>query len=540
MKNSLWARWGVAVAVVAVAVPAFAQERVSTREDRKALFDYLIQKTIERGAFSPVKNENLGFCPICSMRSYEDEVVNASTEEELFYALVKMSNARNDRHLRVSPVEGGLRISESYNVSANSNYPDVDAVGDGPPTAPIKFLTDFGAAPASYPIFVADFSVDIEDFENGDNLNVGDVVTAVNGVPIREYVEKVRPYIRYSSVSGFRFKFAQALGEKTAILPESFFGDDFQVSLFSPENGNYTVRVPYVRASRIEWQGHGARKYNGFKLLKEFGIFDLYRHAGGKDVVLLSWRRFGGSLVADMDALTVFAEAEDLLDHDVIWDWTASRGGGLGAYAIQRLSPKKFKTTFGNLRLSDTTLPFIERKRQQIAARNLSDGAPEALDNGTWLMEWLEGDVMKGLEAGQAYSNDVPFKTAHAPEWSDGVIHPAETHFTGKMVCLLGPYGGSHLDQAASIVADNNLGTIIGMPAGGYSNTWEWDEVVHFPISGQPVVEFMWDIGHTIRPNGQILEGNPADVDISIPVTRQNYVDYYPILKHCFMMLITL
>jgi hypothetical protein len=40
----------------------------------------------------------------------------------------------------------------------------------------------------------------------------------------------------------------------------------------------------------------------------------------------------------------------------------------------------------------------------------------------------------------------------------------------------------------------------------------------------------MWDIGHTIRPNGQILEGNAADVDISIPVTRQNYVDYYPIL----------
>jgi hypothetical protein len=124
----------------------------------------------------------------------------------------------------------------------------------------------------------------------------------------------------------------------------------------------------------------------------------------------------------------------------------------------------------------------------------------------------------------------VPFKAAHAPEWSDGIIHPAEVHFTGKMVCLLGPYGGSHLDQAASIVADNDLGTIIGMPAGGYSNTWEWDEVVHFPISGQPVVEFMWDIGHTIRPNGEILEGNPADVDISIPLTRHNYVDYYPIL----------
>jgi hypothetical protein len=127
-------------------------------------------------------------------------------------------------------------------------------------------------------------------------------------------------------VNGFRFKFAQALNEKTAILPESFYGDDFQVSLLSPKNGTYTVRVPYVRASRIEWQGHGARKYDGFELLREFGIFDLYRHSGGKDVLLLSWRRFGGSLVADMDALMVYAEAEDLLDHDLVWDWTRSRG----------------------------------------------------------------------------------------------------------------------------------------------------------------------------------------------------------------------
>ena len=151
MTISSWSRVGIAILAVCIAMPLFAGEdsRISTREDRQAFFDYLIKKTIERGAISPIKNEKLGFCPICSMRAYEAEVVNASTEEELFYALVKMSNARNDRHLRVSPVEGGLRVSESYNVSANSNYPDVDAAGDGPPTAPIKFMTDFGTAPAS-------------------------------------------------------------------------------------------------------------------------------------------------------------------------------------------------------------------------------------------------------------------------------------------------------------------------------------------------------------------------------------------------------
>ena len=40
----------------------------------------------------------------------------------------------------------------------------------------------------------------------------------------------------------------------------------------------------------------------------------------------------------------------------------------------------------------------------------------------------------------------------------------------------------------------------------------------------------MWDIGHTIRPNGQILEGNPAPVNVYIPVTRENFAAYKSLL----------
>ncbi len=78
------------------------------------------------------------------------------------------------------------------------------------------------------------------------------------------------------------------------------------------------------------------------------------------------------------------------------------------------------------------------------------------------------------------------------------------------------------------MVIDNELGHVIGMPAGGYSNTWEWEEVLRFPTSGEPVVRYMWSIGHTIRPNGQVLEGNPADVDELVPITRDNFLTYYP------------
>jgi hypothetical protein len=40
----------------------------------------------------------------------------------------------------------------------------------------------------------------------------------------------------------------------------------------------------------------------------------------------------------------------------------------------------------------------------------------------------------------------------------------------------------------------------------------------------------MWSIGHSIRPNGEILEGNPAAMDEAVALTRDNYDSYYDIL----------
>jgi hypothetical protein len=97
-------------------------------------------------------------------------------------------------------------------------------------------------------------------------------------------------------------------------------------------------------------------------------------------------------------------------------------------------------------------------------------------------------------------------------------------------VVVSGPRGGSHLDQFNAIVVDNGLGWVVGMPAGGYSNTWEWEEVLTFPGTEQPVVGFMWSIGHTIRPNGEELEGNPAAVDDWIPLTADNTLRYYDLV----------
>ncbi len=493
---------------------------ISTREDRQALFDALIAKTIQREAFSEIKNRRLGLDIMRDMRALEAEIVEAQNEEALYYALVKLSNARRDAHLRVSPIKGGLSVPDHYGVSGRTRAPN--RKGRATPAIALRFAPDFsGQRPF---LFVSDLGRDISQRAN---VGVGDRVKAVNGLSLDDYVARVRPYFAYSTENGFWMSFARDFPLKTPRLPKAFYLDKLMLEMERPNGEVYRIATSYRDASTIRWSGFGRPDFPEFKLVSKKKTIDLFRHKK-KPVLLLRWRGFREDLVKDMDWLMEYAEKREYLDYHLIWDGTASGGGSFGAYALQRLSPKPFKTTFGNLRLSDVIEPFIARKERQFKSGKLSSrNAPRDYDGGQGLMDWLRHDVTQMLAAGEAYSNNVPFKLAHLPKDSDGVLQPARVHFRGSLVLLLGPRGGSHLDQFAAMVVDNKLGTAIGMPTGGFSNTWEWLEDLHFPLSGKPVARFMWSIGHTLRPNNEVLEGNPAGVDELIPMTRENYLDYH-------------
>ena len=493
---------------------------VSTPDDRGALFDDLVAKILRRDAFSPIKNRRLELNPERDLRKLRDDVVAAKTEEDLFFALMRVSNARRDRHLSISTVPGGLVVDGI----APGSEDDVRSTEPSMLHAPVRLAVDYGTE-GRYFLFVADRA---RQPTAARNPGLGDKVVAVNGAAFTEYVESVRPYHRYSTLVGFWDKLAASLPRRSPWFPRRLYRDALTLGLEARDGTRYDVKLPYVQYAKIEWEGVGERQYPGFELVFKTETYDFYRHTSRR-VLALAWHGFGASLVADIDRLMAHAEKNGFLEHDLIWDGTRSGGGSRGAYAVQRIQPRPFKTTFGNLRLSDVTEPFIARTRERFKQRQVTDsGVNETMDGGRWLLDWLEDDVMKGLRAGQEYSNNVPFKLAHLPKWSDGIVRPAKVHFRGRLVCLLGPYGGSHLDQFAAIVIDNGLGHTIGMPAGGYSNTWEWDETLVFPSSGKPVIGFMYNIGHTIRPNGSILEGEAAAVAEPLAQTRDNYQDYYP------------
>lgn len=492
--------------------------QIGTAEDRQALFEYLVEKTLQREAFSPVKSRNLNLNVELNMRSMESEIVSAATQEELFYALARLSNARKDRHLSVWGIDGGI--------AAPPYYPSDDA--PPAPVAGVRIELDY-APSEDVVMFISDVATD--KAISGD-LNPGDLIVKINGVDPAERLEQWRPYMRYSTELGFRKKTSQLLASRTGLLPPEYYRETLDLDVVSAAGETRSVSLPYFASDSIAWQSDGVNPFPGFTLETSRPTFDLYLPVGDSSVIVLDWHRFHAKLVEDMDWLMEFASANDLLDYDIVFNATRSGGGSLGSYAVQRLSPKPFKTTFGNLRISDVIPEFVDTRVAAFAARQapLDGDGKETIDDGGWLIDWLSTDVQAAYDNGDEYTNNVPFKLAHAPKDSDGIIEPADVHFRGRMVCVMGPNGGSHLDQFYAIVTENDLCPTIGMETGGYSNTWEWYEEVTFPTSGKPAIGFMWNIGHTVSPNGRIVEGDPVPIGESIPLTHKNFADYDSIL----------
>ena len=504
----------------------------NTPEAREKLFDYLVKSIMETEAFSPTKTERMGASFPEDLEAERDNFLNAQTDEDLFYAIVRLSNARQDRHLRVSGVEDGLQINSAESLEEFGPYRGCRASAQTSISAPIRFgyevlgssSNDFHLAKNAL-LFVSK-TPDQLGYKETPMVDVGDVLIGVNGMSIEAYLAAIKPYHCHSTHLGFWHSFAVAIPTKTRFLPASFYSDQLQLKFRKSNGDEYDVSLPYEPAEARRTEPKTG--FNGFTQVLTKQNYNLHRHDKGKPVFVLEWLDFEDELLTDVDELIAYAKSIDALGYDIILDARNSSGGSRGAYAIQRLVDRPFKTTFGNIRISPRSLAWADRTLRRLKAEQVQlDGdSPELVGDPNWLIEWLETDVARAASSGDAYSTTVPFKTAHAPKDSDGILLPADTHFSGNMVCIFGPRGGSHLDQMAAIMKDNNLCTVIGMPAGGYSNTWEAHEGLKWPNTDTPIARFMWNIGDTVRPNGEILEGNPAEMDEYIPITRKNFSTY--------------
>jgi hypothetical protein len=472
--------------------------------ERTAFFDLFVAKTLDRTAWSRFKWEAIGttFERELELHALRAEFAAADTRLEMLRAMHKLNYIRKDNHL---------------------NLDLTDTVIDNR-FAPIKLYPDLADENEPF-FFVANFTEEVSAL----GVNRGDRLVAVNGIPTNEYLWMLEPYLRGSTRRHvYLTKAPVYLSAKTALFgPELYAdGDTVNYTLEHATTGDwYEVTLGYDFESEevIQWQydltvlGDRMPSADSYRQFYErFGfelVFDneidaaLYLNRNIQ-VALIEWYDLEDTQQSIND-LVAAAAREGALGYDVIIDGTHGSGGTGSELVVRALADAPFENTFGNVRVND--LPFV--------IANKANHGPE-------VEAWIDDAVAKG----RSYTTNEPFKLRNFPRGSDGVMDPAPERFTGDKVMLFFPWGGSNLDQFASMVVDNPETGIhtIGMTMGGYSNTWEWGETLDVPGIGP--VFFEWNIGHTIRPNGEILEGNPARAAEWIPFTRDNFDSYFELL----------
>ena len=166
-----------------------------TPAERAALFDYIVDATLRRTAFSPYKIDNIGPTPYDSIEELvaaesaklREEFVSADTDEELFYALRKLSSVRRDSHLHVYPADENIGL-------LNYRRGFGGKIEDWTPHAPVKFKPAYGDK-QNMRLFVSDYSRDLTG-----PPTIGDLLVAVNGTPATEYLAELARYHGKSSL----------------------------------------------------------------------------------------------------------------------------------------------------------------------------------------------------------------------------------------------------------------------------------------------------------------------------------------------------
>lgn len=449
------------------------------------LFDDLYDKVLKWEAFSAPKDAAWGstFESRVEEGKLRERFLNVNSAPELLGALNAISCARRDHHLRI---EGPLPFG--YAVAPISFLPDFSD----------SFLNDISKAR----LFVSKVGKD----EAVALVTEGDELITVNGQPLADYLQIMIPEYRMSMLAqGLVRWIGPGLAEYHEFRSSELYREDGKIhfGLLRNDSSEYEVTVgyDYVDFDLVDWRNPdplAPEDFQGYSKVVDNIDLELWvpNPENQNGIVIIRWMDFEeveDSLAELMD----YAELNDYLGHDVIFDATISGGGSGAPLVIQRLTSTPFLQTFGNVRCTELSLNSARRF-------------------GSKARTWIEESCATGLP----YTSNEPFKLIFSERGSDGILLPEDRRFRGKVLGLFFPYGGSNLDQLSAMFIDNRIGPSMGLPAGGFSNTWEgYDEVLGF--------DFPFSIGHTIRPNGEVLEGNPAVPDIRVPMTKENFKTYF-------------
>ena len=231
-------------------------------------------------------------------------------------------------------------------------------------------------------------------------------------------------------------------------------------------------------------------------------------------VAVLSWPvrplepapRSGGSRLQalDVEHLGAYLRTRQGEFSRVLVDVRDNPGGGVNLPLLRLLATKPFRTTTRGV----AARPLLTRDPEFREAALSMSASPAMI-----------AQLKKDLDSGAAETSRFSFDCrSEACPGSEANAEPDPQHLTLPVVVLSGPACISSCDQFVAVVADNGLGKLVGLPSAGASAPFRAPR--KFTLANGQTFSITLNVGLTWRPNGDALEGNPAQPDLVFPLGR--------------------
>ncbi|MBN1283193.1 MAG: hypothetical protein JXA24_05400 [Proteobacteria bacterium] len=492
--------------------------------DRNGCFEEMVEGIAETQIVSQDGLRRLGTTWEIELERAGRRFSDARTRDDVYYALLSLKNSYHDLHSR-------LRIRDEF-------LPDRKPV-----ELPLKLRVESGEGGYEYVVIES----------SDDAVSAGSVLVSVDGRPPAQLEEEFREWHESSSPEHLKFETAKWLVSRDPLVsPAPEVGESTAFEFRDPDTGT-AMKTIFRWAERRSGGGERAKGRGAAEVLWTPLIPDDYRGrtpefvginygvypTARPDVKIVRYHSFRyrfDDAVALWNRLPELsyrpmpldpqgpgtrelatADQRELLGYlkrrgarTVIFDVRENGGGNLNPWFIARLADRPF--SIGTR--------YLHR-------RPVFEGRSDWTDDVDMGSDFMAEHARRFFRdnPGALVSPEYPFFcTTERCEAGEAVYRPEEGGRPFDLVVLTGPYCASSCDQFVAIMKGNNIATTAGLPPRAAQNPYYYER--DFSLRDGTRFSISMAVGISVGADGRDQEGNPPDIDIHIPPSRENRGDY--------------
>jgi hypothetical protein len=465
--------------------------------DRQSLFDAYVAAITNVELVSTDGLALLGTTWDRELARTRARFLSAATAEDVYYALLSLKNSYHDAHSTFFP-------SASWNLKS---LPSQLLPGGARVHVQANVRVEYENGAAFYRA-------------EGAGIDAGSTIVSVNGVSIGQVEDQLREWYPLHSPEGLReFVAGSLVSRSPSTMPSPNPGDIEQLALTDSSGKPYQVNLTWTVAPSSSTSS-GCARYGTSEAASDYsartslatGMNYCVYDGGASDLRVVRYYSFQydtpADMLADEAALVSYLHQNGV--ERVLFDVRENGGGGVDP------------TFFGNF--TSTTYAFVSNRLYYADAFK---GDPGLISSVLFLDQSVVPTLESALASDPAatFSPELPMicKTAGCP-LTDVNYPPAASAV--EAIVLTGPGCVSACDNFVSVMKDNNIAKLAGMPSAAADSPHRyWAEL---SLADGEAFDLVLTVAVSDRPgtNGVVLEGHPPAIDFPVSPTPSNRGGY--------------